>query len=89
VWVTDTEDDSVTRIDPSSNQGSTIPGVGNGPAGIAAAGGAVWVANSLDGTVSEIAPGTSSVTRFSFGSGLSPKGVAIASGAVWVSVQSG
>ena len=40
----------------------TIP-VGNGPSGIAIGAGAVWVVNSLDGTVSRIDPGTNTVVQ--------------------------
>ena len=89
VWVTAPEDDSVTRIDPSSNGGTTIDAVGNGPAGIAAGDGAAWVANGLDGTVAKIDPRAAKVVaRFVLGQGLSPGGVALTDGAVWVTVHS-
>ena len=44
----------MSRIDPETNDvRQTIP-VGGGPAGLAVGGGAVWVANGLDGTVTRI-----------------------------------
>ena len=56
MWVANTQDDTVSRIDPrSAAVTQTIP-VGARPTGIAAGDGAVWVANSLGGTVSRIDP---------------------------------
>ncbi len=49
-------DNTVSRIDPSTNQVVQTVSVGGGPAGVATGGGAVWVANGLDGTVSRIDP---------------------------------
>ncbi len=59
-------------------------GVGNGPTGIAFGDGSVWVANSLDGTVSRIDPATNRVTA-TIPVGEGPDGIAVGSGAVWVS----
>ena len=59
-------------------------GVGNGPTGIAFGEGSVWVANSLDGTVSRIDPATNRVTAL-IPVGEGPDGIAVGSGAVWVS----
>jgi len=50
------------RIDPVSRTVVTTVPVGNGPTGIAFGAGAVWVANSLDGTVMRIDPDTNTVT---------------------------
>jgi len=89
VWVTDTADNSVTRIDPSSGGGTTIDAVGDGPVGVAAGNGAAWVANGRDGTVAEIDPRSAKVVkRFTLGASLSPDGVAVTAGAVWVTVHS-
>jgi DNA-binding beta-propeller fold protein YncE len=60
-------------------------GVGNGPVAIAVGGGFVWVANSLDGTVSKIDPRTNGgqvVDKITVGNGLT--GVAYGLGRVWV-----
>jgi YVTN family beta-propeller protein len=83
VWVTNTTEDTVSRIDPATNAvGQTID-VGGGPAGVAVGGGAVWVANGLDGTVSRIDPATNKeVQKVTVGNG--PAGVAFGEGAVWV-----
>ncbi len=56
VWVTDTADDLLLRVDPAGQVNDRIP-VGRGPAGVTVGGGEVWVANELDGTVSEVNPG--------------------------------
>ena len=83
VWVTNTNDNSVTRIDPKTNASvQTIP-VGQGPAGIAIGGGFVWVANGLDGKASKIDPNTNTaVETIQVGNG--PTGVAFGGGRVWV-----
>jgi YVTN family beta-propeller protein len=55
VWVTNSLDDSVSRIDPETNRvAETIP-VGAGPTAVVSGAGAVWVANNHDGTVTRIA----------------------------------
>ena len=83
VWVTNTSENTVSRIDLVTNGiRQTIP-VGAGPAGVAVGGGAVWVANGLDGTVSRIDPATNrNVDTIRTGNG--PRGVAYGEGAVWV-----
>ena len=87
VWVTNTDNDSVTRIDAQTSEGVTIEHVGNAPTGIAAGAEGVWVANSLDGTVAQIDPkGTPHVVR-TIKIGFSPDGVAVGDGAVWVTVD--
>ena len=51
--------------------------VGSGPAGIAVTPGAVWVANSLDLTVSKLDPATGTVTA-TIGVGDGPSGIVAA-----------
>ncbi|MGZ4331058.1 MAG: BTAD domain-containing putative transcriptional regulator [Solirubrobacteraceae bacterium] len=81
VWLSDTEADNVTRIDPS---GLLTPiAVGGGPTGIALDTGGVWVADSLDNAVTRINPGTRSVIT-TIPVGRSPAGVAVGAGSVWV-----
>jgi streptogramin lyase len=88
VWVTDTQDNTVFRIDPAARQGTTVRGVGNGPVGIAVAFGSVWVANSRDGTVARIEPRTRAVApKIPLGRGLSPDRMAVAGGSLWVTVH--
>jgi peptide/nickel transport system substrate-binding protein len=83
IWVTNANDDTVSRIDPSTNDVRQTIDVGDGPAGVAVGGGAVWVANGLDGTVSRVDPTTNDVVQtITVGNG--PSGVAFGEGAVWV-----
>jgi YVTN family beta-propeller protein len=81
VWVTDTDADNVTRVDPTGLL-TQVP-VGSGPTGIAVGDGAVWVADSLDDTVERISLATNSVTT-TIPVGRSPSGVAFGAGSVWV-----
>jgi YVTN family beta-propeller protein len=60
--------------------------VGNGPVDITVGGGAVWVTNSLDGTVSRVDLVTLEVAEIRVGS--SPEGVAVGDSSVWVAVHS-
>ena len=60
--------------------------VGDGPVDVAVGAGAVWVANSRDGTVSRIDPQSKKVVA-TIHVGGSLRGIAVGAGAVWVSVQ--
>jgi YVTN family beta-propeller protein len=81
VWVTDSDANTVTRIDPT---GLLTPiAVGHGPRGIAVGEGAVWVADTLDDAVIRIDPGTRAVTT-TVPVGRAPTGVAVGAGSVWV-----
>jgi YVTN family beta-propeller protein len=60
--------------------------VGEAPAGVAAGGGSVWVANSGDGTVSIIDAATNELTD-SVEVGTAPRDVQLAGGHAWVSFQ--
>jgi YVTN family beta-propeller protein len=83
VWVTNADDDSVSRIDPQTNEVRQTIRVGGGPAGVASSEDAVWVANGLAGTVSRIDPQTNQVTQtITVGNG--PSGVTYGEKAVWV-----
>ena len=58
VWVTSQLDDTLSRIDPATNEiTGTVP-VGRGAAGVAVGAGSVWVANAVDGTISRVDPRT-------------------------------
>jgi YVTN family beta-propeller protein len=82
VWVTNSADGTVDRIDTTTHDRRTID-VGAGPAAIAYSNGIAWVANSLDRTVSEISAETNKlVQNFTVGNG--PRAVAVGAGAVWV-----
>ena len=78
-------DDSVTRIDPDTASTISIR-VGDEPAALAVGAGAVWVANSGDGTVSRIDTATNEVVR-TIDVGSAPAGIAVAGTFVWVTIQ--
>jgi YVTN family beta-propeller protein len=86
VWVANSSDDTVSRIDPESRTVTdTIP-VGDLPLGVAVSADAVWVVNRGDGTVSRIDPESLTVTdTIPVGNdGNEPTGVAVSADAVWV-----
>ena len=83
VWVANTNDNTVTRIELATNTIRQTINVGAGPVGVAVGGGAVWVANELDGTVSRIDPAANRVVD-TVRTGNGPSGVAYGEGAVWV-----
>jgi DNA-binding SARP family transcriptional activator/streptogramin lyase len=58
LWVTDSADDLVWRIDRVGGRASGSVPVDHGPEGIAVHGGSVWVANLLGGTIEQIDPAT-------------------------------
>src|SRR5207253_8977938 len=63
VWVANSLDGTVSRIDPSSNVATTIQ-AGDSPSGIAVArGNRVWVSNERAGTPSRIDPARSVVVQ--------------------------
>jgi YVTN family beta-propeller protein len=55
VWITDTTDDLLLRIEPDRHAVDRIP-VGHRPTGVTVGEGQVWVVNQLDRTVSEVSP---------------------------------
>jgi YVTN family beta-propeller protein len=81
VWVTDSEANTVTRIDPTGLL-TPIP-VGRGPGGIAVGAGGVWVTDALDDAVVRIDPVTRAVTT-TIPVGRAPAGIAVGDGSVWV-----
>ena len=64
----------------------TVVPVGDGPNGIAAVDGAVWVSNELGGTVSKIDP-RRNVPGDSVATGNRPEGVVVDSGSLFVAVR--
>jgi YVTN family beta-propeller protein len=81
-WVTDTADDLLLRVDSAGQVVDRIP-VGRGPAGVAVADGQVWVANQLDGTISEVSPAAGTVVA-TIGAGNGPVAITSGYGSVWV-----
>jgi YVTN family beta-propeller protein len=87
VWVTNYNDNTVSRIDPETRDVvQTIP-VDSTPSGIAVGAGAVWVANTFSDTVSRIAPAVNTVVQ-TIPVGNGPSGVAVGDGSVWVTNSS-
>lgn len=83
VWVVNSEDATVSRIDLTTDEVVATIAVGTSPFGLAATEGAVWVGNSEAGTVSRIDPATddvvATITLRSF-----PGGIAADEDDVWV-----
>ena len=82
VWVTDSAANMLLRVDPAGQVNDRIP-VGRGPAGVVVAGGEVWVANELDGTISEVNPGSGTQVA-AIPAGIGPAAIASGYGSVWV-----
>jgi peptide/nickel transport system substrate-binding protein len=83
VWVANSLDGTVSRIDPQTDSvAATVP-VGDGAGGLVIGPNAVWVTSQYAGTVSRINPAANVVTR-TIMVGNRPLGVAIVDGLVWV-----
>jgi YVTN family beta-propeller protein len=85
VWVTNTDDGTVTRIEDATQDGpSKTVRVGAEPEGIALGERYVWVANSADATVTRIDRRTATVVGAPIPVGLTPIGVWVGKTGVWV-----
>ena len=82
VWVTNSGDNSLTRIDRHTLTGAPVPTGGASPSGVTVGFGSVWVANSGDATVTRIDPTTARPTTISVRPG--PTGIVAAFGSIWV-----
>ena len=81
-WITDSAGDLLLRVDPARRVTDRIP-VGRGPAGVTVGDGEIWVANELDGTVSEVNPRAGTVVAtIQVGNG--PDAIGFGFGSVWV-----
>lgn len=94
VWVSLRTDNAVARVDPNSNEVTTLIPVGVEPDGIATSPGAVWVANHGAPSVSRIDPATNEVVAtISVGplAACCSDHMAVTAGArsVWVTVPNG
>jgi YVTN family beta-propeller protein len=87
VWVTNRDDGTVSRIDPVTNESTTIK-VGGGPYLIAVGEGSVWAVNRLSRSVSRIDPGTDRVVATVELTGF-PSSIVVGEGGVWVAVNAG
>ena len=87
IWVANSRDGTVARIDPATRSVKAEIPVGRLPSGIAVGAGAVWVANSLSGTVSRIDPRTNRVTKTIDAREARRIRSTVAGGRLWVSVE--
>jgi peptide/nickel transport system substrate-binding protein len=83
VWVVDTDDDSVGRIEMGSRRLTQTIDVGGAPTSVAVGDGSVWVANSTSGTVTRIDPVTGRV-RQTVQLGGAPAAVVFDHDALWI-----
>src|SRR5262249_673819 len=92
VWATNTEDGTVSRIDPRTNRVVRTIRVASCPIGITVGAGAVWVAHfnltdtDLQGPVTQIDPRSNrQVAQVAVGK--APNGLALVRGLIWVTNQ--
>ena len=83
LWVANTTDGTVTRVDSATARPVQTIRVGASPSGIVSGFGAIWVANSGDRTVQRINPATNEVVA-TITVGISPTGLATDGSWVWV-----
>lgn len=88
VWVVDSREGLVKRIDSHLNEVVAVLEVGDDPGAIAAGEGAVWVANYGDGTITRVDPARGQVVATIVVGGR-PTAIAAGAGAVWVHDQRG
>ena len=91
IWVTDSRNNQVIRVDPNTGQVTRRIDVGTKPWGLAAGGGAIWVVNRGNATdrvstVSRVDPNTNRVTK-TITVGAGADGVAWMDGALWVASE--
>ncbi len=82
-WIANSDDRTVSRIDPATDKVTATIGVGESPEGVAVSQGSVWVANLADGTVARIDTATNEVSA-TINVGRRPNEVAVDQGSVWV-----
>ena len=84
LWVAETDDDAVQRVNPKTHEViQTIP-VGSDPVALTVSGNHVWVANSTDSTVTEIDADTNRVVGDPIDVGALPAAIAAGPTGVWV-----
>jgi YVTN family beta-propeller protein len=82
VWITDSVNGTLLRVDPARKLVVDRIGVGADPSGVCVGAGSVWIANSADGTVSQVNPDTDTVVA-TIPVGNGPTSVAYGAGEVW------
>ena len=86
VWVANSLDLTVSKLDPASGTVTATIGVGDGPSGIVAAKDGIWVSDEFDATLRRIDPQTARVDR-TVQLGSSPQGMVVAGSGVWVAAR--
>jgi ABC-type transport system substrate-binding protein/class 3 adenylate cyclase len=82
IWVSSSSD-NVVKLDPETHEAKQTIEVGDGPRGLAVSGADLWVANSLDGTVSRVSTETNREVQ-TYPVGNTPTGVTVGARSVWV-----
>ena len=96
IWVSNYEANTVTRIDPATNQVVATIAVGGAPTDVVAGAGSIWVSNRSGGSISRIDPVTNQeiarITVNMAGSAsqrIRPGELAAGGDAVWVTDENG
>jgi YVTN family beta-propeller protein len=87
LWVTDRQDETLYQISPKTNRVVDSIPVGNGPAAVAVAAGAVWIASDVHRSLKKIDIASGSSREIPLGS--NPTAIAAGGGAVWVASEEG
>jgi len=89
VWITNSQDDTLLRIDPASNPprvAQAIPlDAGSSPVGVAVGAGSVWVAENLKGAVVRVDPVTGQIQQTIHLLRGNPEQLAFGDGYLWAS----
>ena len=85
VWVSSAESDSLQRVVPATNSVSLTREVGDGPVAMVADESAVWVANSLDGTILKLGPDGAELGRITLPG--QPTAALLVDGSLWVALR--
>ena len=86
MWVANSLDLTVSKINPATDRVTATIGVGDGPGAIAAAKNALWVSDEFDATLDRIDLRSGKVTRSVF-VGSSPRGLAATPSGMWVAAR--
>ena len=84
LWVTSSPLAEVLRVDTATKRVTGRIDVGNEPSGLAAADGAIWVADSMDNNVHRIVPTAAGAVTDTIPLGNGPGPIAAGEGAIWV-----
>ena len=87
VWVANSADNTVQRIDAKTGVPGAAMDVGEGPDGLLVTEESLWVANGRDGTLSRLGLRSGAVVAAPVPVGSGPRGLARAAGDVWVADQ--